>query len=69
MYLDKEMENKIIKDYKIKDSKFWKVVEKDKKIVKDNYIKMILIVFINGEKVEDLYDYESYEKLLKDKIK
>ncbi|HEA4356280.1 TPA: protein-disulfide isomerase, partial [Staphylococcus aureus] len=25
--------------------------------------------FINGEKVEDPYDYESYEKLLKDKIK
>ncbi|HBI0803206.1 TPA: protein-disulfide isomerase, partial [Staphylococcus aureus] len=23
----------------------------------------------NGEKVEDPYDYESYEKLLKDKIK
>ncbi|CAC7771369.1 Protein-disulfide isomerase, DsbA-like protein [Staphylococcus aureus] len=47
----------------------WKAAEKDKKIAKDNHIKTTPTAFINGEKVEDPYDYESYEKLLKDKIK
>ncbi|HHO5060395.1 TPA: thioredoxin domain-containing protein, partial [Staphylococcus aureus] len=50
-------------------SKSWKAAEKDKKIAKDNHIKTTPTAFINGEKVEDPYDYESYEKLLKDKIK
>ncbi|HHD6701998.1 TPA: DsbA family protein [Staphylococcus aureus] len=69
LHLDKETENKIIKDYKTKDSKSWKAAEKDKNIAKDNHIKTTPTAFINGEKVEDPYDYESYEKLLKDKIK
>uniref|UniRef100_UPI00210F0ECB DsbA family protein n=1 Tax=Staphylococcus aureus TaxID=1280 RepID=UPI00210F0ECB len=69
LHLDKETENKIIKDYKTKDSKYWKAAEKDKKIAKDNHIKTTPTAFINGEKVEDPYDYESYEKLFKDKIK
>lgn len=69
LHLDKKTENKIIKDYKSKDSKSWKAAEKDKKIAKDNHIKTTPTAFINGEKVEDPYDYENYEKLLKDKIK
>ncbi len=70
LHLDKETENKIIKDYKTKDSKSWKAAEKDKKIAKDNHIKTTPTAFINGRRrVEDPYDYESYEKLLKDKIK
>ncbi|CAM4055543.1 protein-disulfide isomerase [Staphylococcus schweitzeri] len=69
LHLDKKTENKIIKDYKSKDSKSWKAAEKDKKIAEDNHIKTTPTAFINGEKVEDPYDYENYEKLLKDKIK
>ncbi|MCG9821453.1 DsbA family protein [Staphylococcus argenteus] len=69
LHLDKDTENKIIKDYKTKDSKSWEAAEKDKEIAKDNHIKTTPTAFINGEKVEDPYDYESYEKLLKDKIK
>ncbi|CDR51142.1 DsbA family protein [Staphylococcus schweitzeri] len=69
LHLDKKTENKIIKDYKSKDSESWKAAEKDKKIAKDNHIKTTPTAFINGEKVEDPYDYENYEKLLKDKIK
>lgn len=69
LFAAQQDENKIIKDYKTKDSKSWKAAEKDKKIAKDNHIKTTPTAFINGEKVEDPYDYESYEKLLKDKIK
>ena len=65
---NKEWLTKELLDKHIKQLHLDKETE-NKKIAKDNHIKTTPTAFINGEKVEDPYDYESYEKLLKDKIK
>lgn len=63
--INQATQDKIIKDYKTKNSKSWKAADKDKAIAKEHHIKTTPTVFINGKKVEDPYKYANYDKLLK----
>lgn len=63
-----DTKDKIKKAYKTKDSDAWKAAEKDKKIAKENHVDTTPTAFVGGKKVEDPYDFDSYDKLLKDQL-
>ncbi|MBI5973226.1 thioredoxin domain-containing protein [Staphylococcus caledonicus] len=72
-FLDKEIDKldisaqqkaKIKKEYKTKDSDSWKKAEQQKKLTKENHIKSVPTVFINGKKVEDPYTVKGWKKHL-----
>lgn len=62
--ISKEKKEEIKKDYKIKDSQSWNDAKEDKIKAKEEKIKMAPSVFINGKKVEDVYNFNEYKKKL-----
>lgn len=63
--INNKKKEKIIKEYKEKNSKAWKDAEKDKKLYKKNDIKEAPTVYVNGERVDNPYKYSEYKKLMK----
>ncbi|MCU5745291.1 DsbA family protein [Staphylococcus sp. SQ8-PEA] len=57
----------IKKAYKNRNSQAWKDAKKDQERYKKENIKQAPTVFINGKKVDDPYDFNSYEQQI-DKI-
>ncbi|MDT0700418.1 DsbA family protein [Staphylococcus chromogenes] len=62
--LSKNDSNKIKKEYKNKDSKAWKEMEKDQKRLKEDNIEEVPTLKIDGKKVNDVYDYDAIKKKL-----
>lgn len=62
--ISKEKKEEIKKNYKIKDSQSWNDAKEDKIKAKEEKIKMAPSVFINGKKVEDVYNFNEYKKKL-----
>lgn len=59
-----DTKKKIKTDYKTKGSISWKKAKEDQQIAKKNHIKQTPTAFVNDTKVEDPYDFSSYEMLL-----
>ncbi|MBE7320059.1 DsbA family protein [Staphylococcus epidermidis] len=56
---------KIKKDYKMINSQSWKDAQKDQKAYQDNGIQEAPTVFVNGKKINDVYNYQEYQRHLK----
>lgn len=67
--LEGKTKEKIKKNYKTQNSASWEAAKKDQKLYKRNKIKTAPTVFIGGEKVEDPYKYNNYQKLIEQKLK
>lgn len=67
--LTQEEKSKIKSLYKTKNSKAWKAAENDQQRYKKNHIKQAPTVFINGTQIDDPYHFESYEKVIDQKLK
>lgn len=72
-FLDKEIDKldiaqndkaRIKEEYKTKNSDAWKKADEQKKQTKENHIKSVPTVFINGKKVDDPYKLENWKKYL-----
>ncbi|PNZ70325.1 protein-disulfide isomerase [Staphylococcus croceilyticus] len=72
-FLDKEIDKldisqndkeSIKKEYKTENSDAWKKAEEQKKQTKEDHIKSVPTVFINGKKVDDPYKLENWKKYL-----
>ncbi|MCI2774851.1 thioredoxin domain-containing protein [Staphylococcus petrasii] len=72
-FLDKEIDKldisqndkeSIKEEYKTKNSDAWKKADEQKKQTKEDHIKSVPTVFINGKKVDDPYKLENWKKYL-----
>lgn len=62
--ISQKQKDKIKKEYKTKNSDAWKEAEKQKQLTKNNNIKSVPAIFINGKKVEDPYKIKEWKKYL-----
>ncbi|MGW7976524.1 protein-disulfide isomerase [Staphylococcus xylosus] len=62
--INKDMKDKIKKEYTTTDSKSWKAAKKDQQQAKENHVKTAPTVYVGGEKLEDPYKFKNYKKIL-----
>lgn len=62
--INKDVKDKIKKEYTTTDSKSWKAAKKDQQQAKENHVKTAPTVYVGGEKLEDPYKFKNYKKIL-----
>lgn len=63
--LSNNQKSEIKSDYKTINSQSWKDAQKDQETFRDNGIQEAPTVFVNGKRINDVYNYQEYLKYLK----